>query len=108
MPPGDAEAGLQGVVVRLAGGVLLQDVEGTVREVIADVVAQNTVGSRDGTPRTGNGRDTIGTVRRRDLRLAGLADVEEPPEAMPLRPNVANLQYCLAGNLLLDIQVVIL
>src|SRR4029077_4019831 len=96
-----------GVVVRLAGRVLLQDVEGTVREITADIIAGNTKGGGD---RTGRGacRDSVRAVRCRDLRLAGLADVEEPPEAMPLRSNIAHLQNCLARELLLKVEVVVL
>src|SRR5260370_24772422 len=128
MRPGDAEAGLQGVVVRLAGGVLLQDVEGTVREIAADVVARHTIAGNTTWSTRGNTSchawacmcgtlrilETVvirrgeGEIRRGNRCLPRLADVEEPPEAMPLRSNVADLQYCLAGNLLLDIQVVIL
>src|SRR5579863_9412700 len=108
MPSRDPVAHLQRIVVRFASRVLLQDVEGAVREITANVVARNAIRSCNRTPGTGNGRSTVRTVRRRDFGLAGLADVEEPPEAMALRTDIARLNHTFAGELLLNVQVVVL
>ncbi len=107
MPSIDTQARLESVIVRLAGRIFLQDVEGTIREITADVVARNTIGSRDSARRVA-GRSSARAVRGSDLGLAGLAEVKEPPESVALRSNVPHLQYCLAGELLLEVQVVVL
>ena len=113
MPAVHTQTGLECVVGRAGRGFFLVDVEEigengprhveiyAIRTVEA---ANRTIGRRK--PKTLPSRSRR-RVKSRDLSLAGLTNVKESPETMPLRPNVADLQYCLAGNLLLDIQVVV-
>src|ERR1019366_677323 len=98
------KAGLEGVVVRFAAGVLLKDVEGTIG--ICAVISWHAE-VLDGTGR-GAGWGTAQTIGGVDLCLVGLADIEEPPEAMALRSDVTDLDHGFARELLLDVEVVVL
>src|SRR5215469_13058932 len=96
MPSGNPEARLQCVVIRLAGGVLLQQVKRTVG-IIGNVVARNTVVV-----------DAIATqIGGVDLRLTRLAQIKETPQAMTLRPDITDLQHGMIIELLLHVEVVV-
>ena len=87
MPAGEAQAGLQGVVIRFAGGLFLEDIEGAytaIAEGTRDAKVLNGAGG-------GAGGDAIGTVGSRNGGLRGLIDVVETEQAMALRTNVPEL-----------------
>src|SRR5277367_3458483 len=96
MPSIDSIAGLQRVVVRTAGGVLLQHVISPVRvageRARRSAVIVNAVAS------------DIGRV---DCRRTRLTEIEEPPQMMTLRSNIRDLHYHLVRELLLEVDVVV-
>ena len=96
VPPVQAQAALQGIVIGLPGGVFVHDVKGrAIRSVSVNignaVVTSNAVS------------EVIGV----NGRLARLIDVEKPPEPVTMRTDVSNLQDNVFGNLLLNIEVVV-
>src|SRR5258708_17019590 len=97
VPSGDTEAGLERIVVRFAGRVLLQYVVRTIR------VAVDGPGGRAKVVNA-----VAGDIRRADLSRAGLCIVDEAPQAIARRTHVTDLYDCLVGDLLLDVQVVVL
>src|SRR5260370_22445571 len=62
--------------------------------------------------RTRSGAEVVDAVAGHiggvDRRRAGLAEVEEAPQAVPLGSDIAQLQHGFARDLLLDVEIVVL
>src|SRR6516162_3080742 len=98
MPAINSKTCLQRVVVGVTRGLFLEDVEGAgsaADEWPRHEEILNGTGGRAGCYATR-------AIRRRDRSLSWLADVIELKEAMALGSNIAQLQNCFVGDLLLD------
>src|SRR5271170_300164 len=114
MPIVHAQTGLQRVVVRACVRLQLVNIFGAVG--IIPVGLRNAVRRRDATGAASEDRARkaggvgVGSrkIGRGDGRLARLIQIQIVEQAVPLRAYVPYLQYDLARNLLLHVEVVVL
>src|SRR5690348_4342908 len=110
-PAVQTQAGLQGMVGRVGGGLFLVDIEQS-RERCAGNVEVDAVGTVEPANKAVWCRLTpcgaLAQIESGDLRLGRLVDVSEAEKLGPLCAHVADLNDGLRSKLLLDVQVEIL
>ena len=106
MPRVYPQADLERVVIGFAGGILLEDIEGSWGRARkdtrrAELKSCSSCGGAAIAP--GRGPKCARTLRIVDGLRGRLVDVEEAPEPVTLRPHVTHLQRHFVCNLLLDV-----